>query len=158
MSPLMSVWRVPHVSVICSVFVAIHSKLLYMSLLERGTFRTFFPAYFKSPGLYLCHHLSSEFIINANICSFEGLHALRVGDCWLKCVFLGNLFTYLLWEVMLSTITNSWPRKKYVILSVSDFTLLLYDYKKIIFHSLLAKFSGYHPHMIGNIFLWCSMC
>ena len=103
---------VPQVSVICSVFVVTHLNLLYMSLLDREHFKTFFPAYFYWPGLNLCHYLSSDYIIHANLCSFKGLHLIRLGDCWLKCVFLGNIFAYLLWEVMLSTFANFWSRQK----------------------------------------------
>ena len=119
-----------------------------------GTLTTFCPAYFKSFGLYLCHPLNFDVIIYANLCSLEGLHFIRVGDCCLKCVFLENLFTYLLWEVMLYTITNSWARKKEITLPVSDFT----PRKQFSFHSFLAKISGYLSHIMGNIFLWYITC
>ena len=50
------------------------------------------------------------------------MHAIRVGDCWLKCLFLGNLFTSFLQELMHSTVSNSGGGQNQ---SVSDLTPLL---------------------------------
>ena len=69
----------------------------------------------------------SSVTIYANLC----LHYIRADDFWLKCGFVGNLFYYLLWEVILSTITNSWARKKNILCSQHQFSLSFgYIYKK----------------------------
>ena len=157
---------VPQVSIICSVFVATHLNLLYMSLLDREHFKTFFPAYFYWPGLNLCHYLNSDYIVYANWCSFKGLHLIRIGDCWLKCVFLGNLFTCLLWEVMLSTFANFWSRQKNKLYSRDQISLFMGTFKgKIIKNSIFIlfqpNFQDIFPMRCGTLTrfrMWWTYC
>ena len=108
--------------------IVIHFNLLYMSLPEQGTFRTFGPAYFKSHGLYLCYYLSSHFIRYANLCSSEGPHSIRVGDCWLKCVFLGNL--------------QYCATKKYRIFDGSEFSMKSHDNSQGLLFPTMRIFEG----------------
>ena len=83
-----------------------------------------------------------------NLCSFKGLHLISFGDCWFLWAFLGNLFTYLLWEVMLSTITIFWTRQKNHIPGIKFHYFLGTFTKKII--KILLSFFFSHIFWISS--------